>query len=176
MKNLLILISIFTISAVHAQKRPSFTSIPLTNSEDYTQAEGSALDAANYILSMPLDKENKAKSEDAVHFLLAWMKGTPDYTFPLNEPIGTISQENPALLVLFMAGMTKYVLENKGEKAHEQNDISFNGYRILADYCANPDNKVKVTGELKNLVQAKKDDNLKDYLEEFQEEPEGKKV
>ncbi|HYW95687.1 MAG TPA: hypothetical protein VE870_08875 [Bacteroidales bacterium] len=175
MKNLLIIVLIFSLSAVHAQKKPSFTNIPLATSEDYANAEASALEAANYILSMPLPKQNSAKNE-AMHFLVEWMKGTPDYTFPLNEPIGTISQDNPALLVLFMAGMTKYVLENKKGKANDQEDISFNGYKILADYCGNPENKVKVTGELRNLVQSKKDGNLKDYLEEFQEEPEGKKV
>jgi hypothetical protein len=167
---------IFAFAGTHAQKRSSYSSIQLETAADYAKAEKSALEAANYILTLPVNKDNNS-GQDAARFLVDWMQGTPDYMFPLNEPIGRISQNNnPQLLIVYMACMTRYVLENDKDKSPSEDDISYNGYLIFSDYCDNPKNNVSIKGELKNLIDARKEGNLKDYLEEFSQPAQGKKV
>ncbi len=175
MKNILIILLLFAWTGINAQKHSPYANIRLETDKDYSDAQKSVLQAANFILSLPVNKENTSKSE-AMHFLVDWMKGTPDYMFPLNEPIAKISNENPELLIIFMACMTRYVLENPGDKSPEENEINYNGFLIFSDYCNEPKNKVEIRGELKNLIKARKDGNLKDYLKEFDEKPEGKIV
>ena len=166
---------LFAFTGIHAQKKMTYANIRLDKPEDYAKAEDAALEAANYILSVPIDKENTNKS-DAMHFLVDWMQGTPDYLFPLNEPIGKIANENPELLILFMASMTRYVLSADDDKKPGEDNIAYNGYLIFSDYCLNPSNHVTVKGELKNLIDAKKEGNLKDYLDKFAGQPQGKEV
>ncbi len=149
---------------LYAQKRSSYQDIKLQTPQDYAKAEKPALEASEYILSTPIDKGDKAK-EEATRFLLAWMDGTPDYVFPLNPPIDVISKIEPGLLAVFMASMTKYVLDES--KTASEEEINLHGFENLADYCMQKKNHVEIRGEIKNLVEAKKDGNLQDYLDQF---------
>ncbi len=175
MKHLVIAILFFSFTGLHAQKRLPYANIHLQTDQDYVNAEKAALQAANDILSAPIDKRTSNKS-DAMHFLIDWMRGTPEYLFPLNEPIVKISSDNPELLIVYMACMTRYVLENDSRNTSKEDDISYNGFLIFTDYCKNSRNHVSIRGELRNLMEAKKDGNLKDYLKEFTEQPKGKQV
>ncbi len=175
MKTLLIIILSFATTGIYAQKKLTYANLPLNTAEDYANAEKSALQAANEILSLPLDKDSQSKSE-AMHFLSDWMQGTPAFLFPLNEPIGKISNDNPELLVIYMASMTRYVLSNETKTPLGEKDIAYHGFLIFSDYCDNPKNHVSINGELKNLIDAKKQGNLQDYLDEFAGQPEGKEV
>jgi len=165
----------FVFTTAQAQKHSQYTNVPLETPQDYSRAEKNVLQAANYILSTPLNKQSNSRSE-AMHFLVDWMQGTPAFMFPLNEPIGKISSENPELLIIYMACMTRFVLESDSSKAPDQNEIAYNAYMIFSDYCAEPGNHVTIYGELKNLIDAKKAGNLRDYLDEFSDQPKGKMV
>ncbi len=146
----------------NAQDYSTLKDIELKDKADFGKAEDKILEIATYILTTPVDDEN-ANRNNALKFLFRWMDGTPDYTFMLDETVGKLAQTSDALLGVYMACMCRYVLENK-DKAKDDKDVKYNSVLKLIDYSQDPNNKVEITGELKNLIQAKDEHRLKEYI------------
>ena len=112
--------------------------IQLNSKADYIRAEQQALECANYLTSTPFDRNNW-KWESAEHFLLLWINGTSDFTFKLNQTICKIIKSNFALLSIYFAYATKFVLENR-DKSKDEKEICNNVVPLLMDYCKNQSN------------------------------------
>jgi hypothetical protein len=82
------------------------------------------------------------------------MTGTPDYSFTLDEVASKIIKGNDDLLGLYMAAMTKFVLENKA-LSKDQKIIKLNALITVLNYCEDPNNNIKRTKQLKKLSEAK---------------------
>jgi hypothetical protein len=146
-----------------AQNLPDFSSIKLDAKEDYTStANDAALQAANYILSSPIDNKNNDRLK-SIAYTIRWMQGTPDYNFTLDEQTTKFAKKNDDLLALYMAAMVKYVLENK-EDSKDQNKIKLNSVKLILSYSRDPKNNVKINKELKNLIEADSKGQLAAYL------------
>ena len=120
------------------------------------------MECANYVLSVPVEDENSNRLI-TLQTIIKWMSGTPDYQFEIDESITNLFKKNDSVLGLYMASMTKFVLENR-DKTGDKNEVKYNTYSILLDYCDNPVNKVKMTKELQKAIDKKKDGKLKEYL------------
>ena len=157
-----ILLSFYT-SFSFAQGLTNFDSIKLENASDCKAAEPYALEASNYIFSTPFHKDdiNRLKS---LQFIIKWMSATPDYQFALDEVASKLLKGSDDLLGLYMAGMTKYVLENPGN-AGDAKAVKLNAITILLNYSDNPANNVKSTKNLKKLSEAKAKGQLEQALE-----------
>lgn len=161
LKSFLFSLLLFVCLAADAQNLPDFESIPLKEKTDYAAANEAALKASNYLLSNPLDKNDPGRMKSA-RFLLAWMTGTPDYTFSLDENVSRMSKSNSDILLIYMAGMVKYCLENR-DQSHDQKLIKLNGLKSLLAYCTDEKNGVKISGELKKMKQAADKGELEKY-------------
>jgi hypothetical protein len=150
------------IMVCNAQDYSKLKEIDLKDKEDFGKAEGKILECSKYVLTTPMDDENTNRI-NALQFLFRWMDGTPDYTFTLDETVGKLAQTSDALLGVYMACMCRYVLENK-EKAKDVNEVKYNSILMLIDYSSDPNNKVEVSGELENLIRAKDEHRLKEYV------------
>jgi hypothetical protein len=150
------------VMVINAQDYSKLKDIELKTKEDYNKAEDKVLECTKYILTTPMDNENTNRT-NALQFLLRWMDGTPDYTFNLDETVGKIAQTSDALLGVYMACMSRYVLENK-DKAKDEKDVKYNSVLLLIDYANDPANKVEISGELENLIKAKDEHRLKEYI------------
>ncbi len=131
-------------------------SIELIERKDYARAESKVLDCCKYILKTPLDEKNKNRNE-AIRFLFRWMEGTPDYTFQIDENAAILNQANQALIGVYMAGMTKYVLENRG-KSISIEKIKHSTIKTVIGYCQNPGNKVEMNAVLNKWIQENNED------------------
>jgi hypothetical protein len=150
------------VMGCNSQDYSKLKDIELKEKEDYTKAEARILECSKYILTTPMDDENTNRI-NALQFIFRWMDGTPDYTFTLDETVGKIAQTSDALLGVYMACMCRYVLENK-DKAKDEKDVKYNSVLLLIDYSKDPNNKVEVSGELENLIKAKDEHRLKEYI------------
>lgn len=157
----LILLLGFTMVG-NAQDYSKLKDIELKEKEDYVKAEDKILECSKYVLTTPMDDENTNRL-NALQFMFRWMDGTPDYTFNLDETVGKLAQTSDALLGVYMACMCRYVLENK-DKAKDDKDVKYNSVLLLIDYAQDPNNKVEITGELENLIRAKDEHRLKEYI------------
>ncbi len=164
MKKLFVTLTLGLLAhASFAQSLPNYDEIKLVVKEDYNAtANDAALQAANYLLSTPLDGKNIDRLK-CMQYVIKWMAGSPDYYFTLDAQATKFSKKNDDLMALYMAAMTKYVLENK-EYAADQNKIKLNAVKLIVDYAKNPDNKVKLNSELKKLIEADSNGNLAEYL------------
>ncbi len=155
---------LFVCTSICSFAQTDYTKITMKTDADFKAADKYALDASNYILSVPMDKNNLAQPK-AVRFIVNWMEGTPDYTFNIVSPIITkLTEENEAFLGIFYAGMTKYTLENP-TKAEDMKAVQLNGFKSLVAFAEKTEHKVSITPTLKKLIDANKKGALEKVLE-----------
>lgn len=163
MKQFTILLFAMLCAVSYAQTLPDLEAIKLDKKEDFNSVtDNAALQAANFLFSTPMDK-NDVNRLKALQYTIRWMSGTPDYTFTLDEQAIKFAKKNEDLLGLYMAAMTKYVLENKTE-AKDQNKVKFNAVKLIVAYAKDENNKVKINAELKKVIEADDRGRLSEYL------------
>jgi hypothetical protein len=145
-----------------AQNKSQYDNVFLTTANDFKRAEPQVILASDYVYSNPVEKDN-AHRESAINFVMKWMQGTPDFSFPLDETLTKIAKNDYDLIGVYIACCAKYALE-KG-KGVSRDDIKYNSYVLLVNYCENPNNNYKIRGEVKKLADAKNQGKLKEYLE-----------
>ena len=158
---LLLILSFLFVGQIFAQDFSKLDDIVMKDKSDYALYDGKVLECANYLMNLP--EGNNTYRMECNRFLIRWMSGTPDYSFDLDDTITKISKSDSDLLMLYMAAMVKFTLENKDE-ASDKNAVKYNSIVTLLNYCENPDNNVKLSNELKKMIKAKTEGKLKEYL------------
>lgn len=144
-----------------AQTKPDYTSFKLDKKEDYTEAvTDAAAQAANTILSLPLQKDNPERAA-ALQFLLRWMSGTPDFQFVIDETATKLSKGNDDLFGVYLAAMCQYSLQNR-DAAKDAKTVKLNTVKAVLAYCKSQN--LKLTGELKKLDKANEAGELEKKL------------
>ncbi|WP_203255915.1 hypothetical protein [Hyunsoonleella ulvae] len=121
--------------------------------ESYKTEQDKVLECANYLFNNPSNKDELNRLT-AIQYIMKWMEGTPAYTFEIGDKAMELTKGNSDLLGLYLAGMTKVVLENKGE-ALDSSQIHDKTESLLVSYCANSDNKMKPSKKIKKLIKNK---------------------
>lgn len=124
------------------------------SAESYKPAESQVLTCANYLFSTPMNQAELNRL-NAIQYIIKWMSGTPDYTFDLGENAMKLTDGNSDLLGLYIAAMSKVVLENTGPKLNND-EIYDQSEKILVKYCAIADNKTKPSKKIKQLIKETK--------------------
>jgi len=152
----------FISLGLKSQDFSTLGTIQLKDKEDYAKAEEKVLECCDYILKTPLEKDN-LNLLYANQFLIKWMSGTPDFGFDLDATTVNLTKSNSMLMGVYMACMAKYSLEHK-ETANNKNEVKLNSVGLFLNYCENPQNGIKIKGELKKAVDAQHNNKLKEYL------------
>lgn len=131
-KRLVFLIMLLFVICVNQVKSQDFE-VPkdyvLVAKGDYAKYEKDIIACANWMESSPLDKD-EAKRKDANTFFMKWLTGSPTVTINLNaDLIVKYTEKNPDLLIIFMAGWTRYSLQNNYSK--DQQKGYFEGYKSI---------------------------------------------
>jgi hypothetical protein len=164
-KELILIAIILVISNILiAQDYSKLENISFMEITDYSNNESIVLECSDYLLNSPLETLNNDLNRlKALQFIMRWMEGTPDYMFSIDAPIVRISKSNTALLGIYMACMSKFVIENK-DKSKDQNEIMYNSFITFIKYCEDPVKKVKQSKGIKELIKARNENKLKEYL------------
>jgi hypothetical protein len=148
--------------AASAQNFSEWEAISFNKAEDYRKHEGTVLDISNYILNTPRKADDR-NQVIAFRTLLKWMSGTPDYSFSLDNSLDDVMKNNEDVLGIYMASMTKYVLENK-DKAKDAKAVKLNAFTTMLSYCEKEGNGIKQTKGMKKALEAKNKGELAQYL------------
>jgi len=149
-----------SINLGFAQSITDFSKIKLDSKADYKAANNYALEASNFVLSTPYEKDNSQRL-DAIRFVLQWMASTSDFTFSLDATVmDKVVKGNDDLLGIYMICMTKYCLENL-DASKDEKLVKINSVKLILAYCENPDYHIKMPKPLKRLSEA----NAKGELE-----------
>jgi hypothetical protein len=95
---------------VSAQQSQLLSNIPETK-EQFISSEKNVLATIDWMENTPIDQE-KDKHKEQYALLLGWLTNTPTITLEINANILIFTKKNSELLMFFMAGWTKYSLEN----------------------------------------------------------------
>ena len=147
---------------VLAQDPEQWQQIKFEKPEDFKANEGVVLECARFILDVAAEAGNPAR-KTALSKVAEWMAGTPDHTFIIGEHVGKLMSGNEAILGIYMAAITRYVLEN-GDKPIAPDEVQFHSFEILLEYCEDPRNKVPSSRELRKAIKAKNSGKLRTYL------------
>lgn len=162
-KTLLVLIFGMIAFTGFSQSLPDFDAIPLEKKEDFNStANDAALQAAKFLFSTPVEKDNLDRLR-CTQYVIKWMSGSPDYHFVLDEKAVRFAKKNTDLLALYMAAMTKFVLENKSD-AEDQDKIKLHAVKMIVDYAKDEKNNVKLNAELKKAIKADENGELAKYV------------
>lgn len=149
-KIIFIVLLAFSCSLSFGQNFSELAKTEFKSKESYKPAESQVLTCANYLFSSPANQAELNRL-NAIQYIIKWMSGTPDYTFDLGEKAMKLTDENSDLLGLYMAAMSKVVLENSTQKL-SSDEIYNQSEKIMVQYCANADNKVKPSKKIKQLI------------------------
>ena len=136
----------FASTTLLAQELPELDTKSLNTPEDYKNAEPKVIACADYLFSTPVSKDNLDRIV-ATQFVLKWMEGT-DYTFSIDSKMTDLTDGNNELFGMYLAGMSKVVLENKGTTLSDD-EIHTQVTKMLIDYCKDESHKCKPTKKMK---------------------------
>ncbi len=164
MKRILCIVSLsLTFLFVKAQDLPNFRYIRIVDASDFNEStDKAALQAADYILSIPPSPKNKTWLS-ASDYLLNWMAGTPKYTFTLDETGTALIKKDANILLIYMASMVKTQLENSAT-ALDKKQVKLKAIKRIIAYANNPSNNIKISGEIKKMIEANNKGQLEAYL------------
>lgn len=152
------------LGVANAQDYSTLDNIQMTEKTDYAKNESLVLECSSYLLGSPISQvAEDANHMKALQFVMRWMEGTNDYSFSIDESVGKLIEENQTMLSIYMACMTKFVLENK-DKAKDDAAVKYGSFLLLASYCEDSSKGVKQGNEIAKLVTAKNNNTLKQYL------------
>lgn len=163
MRSIIAILLVFCLNNCFSQTLPAdLESIKLEEKADYKAAEPAVTQTANYLLSVPHVKK-EPNQVLAVQFLIKWMTGTPDYSFPIDKGVMDMIKGNEELLSYYMACMTKYGTENP-QNAKDEKLLKLNAVKLLLAYCEDEKNNLKMSKQLKKLSEANKKGELEKEL------------
>lgn len=153
MKKLLIIAFIFCYSLKgFTQDYNDLGNFKFETLESYKTAEPKVLEAANYLFENPSNIA-ELKRVNAIRYIINWMQGTPDYTFEISSEATDLAKGNSDLLSLYMAAMTKVVLDNP-DRVLTNKEIYDHSEELLISYCAKPENSIKPSRKIKKLMKS----------------------
>lgn len=163
MKKIALFILCLSIGTCYAfaQDLPNLKHVKLTKNAHFKNSQPIVLKVTSYLFETPINKKNTSRTE-AGQFLIKWMNGTPDYTFYLEEKETNFFNTDSDLMLMYMAGLTKFSVENKEVK--DQKAIILGTMQLVLSYLNQQENKKNWSADLWQLNDANQKGKLKEYL------------
>jgi hypothetical protein len=160
MKTTVLFLFLFTLN--FSQDFDFTKSYELNSKEDYSLLQKDFLLGLNYLENNPFDEDTEKRAFVGA-FLLKWMTGSPTVSISLEAFVMTLTKENPQFLIIYLANMARYVIENPElDDTFAANMAGVMG--VLNIY--KKDEGVKSDDVLDDLVELEEDDELADWLKE----------
>ncbi|MDT0645433.1 hypothetical protein RM545_01920 [Zunongwangia sp. F260] len=151
-RNIFIILIALICNVSFAQDFKELANSEFESAESYKPAEKQVLVCANYLFENPANQAELNRLH-SIQYIMKWMTGTPDYTFDIGQKAMELTKGKSDLLGLYMAAMSKVVIENEGEEL-DSDQIYDQAEKILVNYCSEPNNKIKPTRKIKKLIKA----------------------
>ena len=131
--------------------------------EDYRKGEIIVLKCVDILFSRPIDSDEGERIL-ATKIIYAWIVGTPDYLFQIEEWISKITGKDPHLMGLYLGGLAAYAIENgleKGDNATMQIEVA----KKIIRYIQDKGNNVQMNRPIRKLRSAYEKNKLLEFLD-----------
>ncbi len=160
MKKVILVLFIALSTGLNSQSIEIPANVQLNSKEDYKKQEALVLKAIDWIQNTNLDKDIE-KRKDVNAFLMKWMMGSPSVSIELIG--GVVPLDCKECLMSFLAGWTKYSLENDYSKNKIEGALS--GTNRMIDFYQKNEKFLENSTDIKKLIKKKKKKKLRKYLE-----------
>lgn len=163
MKKTTFIFFLFFVCIYHtySQKLPNLKHVKLSKKASFKSSEPIVLKVVSYLFETPINKKNKSRTE-AGEFLINWINGTPDYTFCLSERETDFFNTDADLMLMYMAGLTKFAIEHPEIK--DQKTIVLGALSMVLPYLHQQSDKKNWSKDLWKLYDAHQNGGLEAYL------------
>lgn len=152
-------------SGIYAQNFKIPNNYRFEKPDDYKKYEEDIINCIDWLEESPLD-ENEAKRKEANMFLKTWLTGSPNVTIELNSNIISFSENVPDLLMIFMGGWTKFILENP-ESKNNMLQGNIEGLKsVIAVYENNRKQGLKKDKQLEKIIDLENKGKLDSWVKE----------
>ncbi len=157
----LLLVLVSTNSLI-AQDFQVPTDVNFQTDQDFKNAEVDVVKAVNWLENTPVNMETD-KRKDVNSFLMKWMTGTPNVSIELAQFQTDLTDKNPDLLMIYMAGWSKYAIENPSESSNKL-ECNLAGVKsVLKIYSNNVGKGVSKNKKIEKMLKMN-DEELKAFV------------
>lgn len=163
-KNLIFLsfILIF-ISPIHLfSQELELPKLPETK-EDFIKPEKDFIAAEKWLETTPLGT-NEEKRTEINAWIITWITNSPTVTINLRASILKVFDKNAQLLGVYMAGCSRYCIENNYSKEELKYNVA--GLKAVIN-CYNLCGELKKDKALEKLIEKDKDGKLEEWVNEM---------
>lgn len=133
----------------------------LEEAEDFVKIDLQILKLIDWLGNHHLDHKDRIKANS---IFMRWITGSPSVTVNLDTYLMNYSKKNGDFLLLYMAGWSKYVLENQ-DKKEDTFGGSLAGVNFFLDfYEKGKDFGVKKDRKVAKLLKKRKAGKLEDFV------------
>lgn len=163
MKTIIITLSAIVLSLVcNAQDFKVPENYKLEKADDYAKYEKDVLDCIDWIINTPINEEPGTRKK-ANAFIMAWISGSPDVTIELNADILTFIESAPELVMIFMAGWTKYAVESDNYKDLVNGNLA--GLEAVINFYVKNKSQISKNKDVEKYIKMKEKGTLKNFVE-----------
>jgi len=144
-----------------SQELPNLKHVKLNKKAHFKDLDPLVLKVTDYLFATPVNDKNNSRRE-AGQFLIRWMNATPFDTFVLAEKETDFFNTDTELMLMYMAALTKFTLENKTITDQKQKVIG--ALRLVLPYLGKQEDKKSWSTSLWQLEESFKKDRLDDFL------------
>lgn len=105
----------FMAFSAFAQESPVPEKYVLEEASDYEKYEDDIVECTAWLLNTAPDEQTEDQQRTG-KFIVTWLGGSPDVEVEVNANVVTFINENPQMLLLFMAGWASYAIENESTR------------------------------------------------------------
>lgn len=147
-KFFLLLIVVFATTFANAQFA-YLNDVQLDTDGDFQEYVDVAIDCCDYLLLTPFDKKD-VERQAATAFIIRWININPAYSFEVTKDIRSLTQENEELVGLYTICCVKLMLDAEAKEL--TGNLQNEAINSFIAYCSNPMNKIKLTKEIKKII------------------------
>ncbi len=131
--------------------------------EDYASYEKDVIACVNWLERSPIRYEQERRVE-ANRFFVLWIQGSPTVSIELGKMAIDLAGKNKDMLVLFMGGYTRFVLENP-EKSNDKLAANIAALKcVIKFYELNLDKGVVKDKNIEKIISMDKKGKLSDWV------------
>ena len=158
---LLSLFILLTLSTAFSQELPNLKHVKLRKKAHFRDINPLVLKVTDYLFATPVNHKNTSRKE-AGQFLIKWMNDNPFDTFILEEKETNFFNTDTELMLMYMAGLTKFTLEHSS--IINQKEKILGAMQLVLPYLDKQENKKSWSKELWQLVDSYKKNELEGFL------------
>jgi hypothetical protein len=160
-KIILTLLTTLVLVGLNAQDFEIPTNYVFSKPEDYSKYEKEIIKACDWVTTTPINEQTD-KRKEVNTFLMQWLTGCPYVSLEIKTEIMNFMKPNPELLMIFMAGWTKYSLVSKEFNNKVNGNLS--GVEAVIEFYRKNKDYLKKDKNVEKYIDMKEKGTLEDYI------------